>query len=220
MSKDTLEKVYIDANILINYSLGPDKVTKKEQFEVAEKVFNDAINGNYKIAISFFLLSETLNALRRISMRNAFEIQGRGCSQNQIIRLANSPAFKETIKRESEQAFLEITDKITKDTAHFLLENTETVYLGTLFQQGFQIMLSTFGDFWVYRNRCPVCKNYLNYCHCCGVDSEMSYKAVNTPDLAHLFIAKALGCKRFLTMDKWYGKITEKSPLKIEVLRA
>ena len=113
MSKDTPEKVYIDANILINYSLGPEKVTYEKQFEIAKKVFDNAISGNYKITISYFLLSETLHALRRISMQSAFKEQGRGLSQSDLISLAESRTFKEKVKEESELAFLEITEKMT-----------------------------------------------------------------------------------------------------------
>lgn len=220
MSEDELEKVYIDANILVNYSLGPAKVTKKEHFDVAKKVFDDATAGKYTIVISYFLLSETLFVLRRISMQSEFKKRVYGLSHGDIITLAKSQTFKDKIKRESDSAFREINDKITRDTTHFIIEDNKIGYGGDIFQRGFGIMLSNFGDFWVYKNRCPVCWNYLDCCKVCGTGSEMVYKAVNTPDLTHLSIAEALGCDRFLTMDKGYDKIVGRSSLKIEVLRA
>ena len=219
MSNPAIEKVYIDTNILINYSLGKEKVEKEEHFTIAKKVFDDAINGNYKIAISNFLLSETLHALRSIATRSAFKELGGGFSQSQLIKIANSKDFQDEIKRESWNAFREVVDKVTKDPKHFVLETEEQVYLGTLFQEGLNILMTTFGDLRVFRYRCRMCDNYMK-CYDCRINSEIVYRAVNAPDLTHISIAQTLGCNRFFTMDKYFDKIAGRVPIKIEILRA
>lgn len=218
MSKPAIEKVYIDTNILINYSLGEAKVEREEHFAIAKKVFEDAIHGNYVIAISHFLLSETLHALRNIATRSAFKEFGQGLNQRQLIKIANSKDFQDEINRRSWNAFREVIDKVTRDPKHFLLETEQQTYSGTLFQQGLSILTTTFGDLRVFRYRCKMCDNYM-ICFDCSTNSEIVYKAVNAPDLTHVSIAQTLGCSRFLTMDKYFDKIANKVPIKIEVLR-
>lgn len=217
MSKPAIEKVYIDTNILINYSLGKEKVGKEEHFVVAKKVFDDAVDGNYKIAISKFLLSETLHALRNIATRSAFKELGGGLSQTKLIDMANSKDFQDGINRESWEAFRKVVDKVTTDPKHFVLETEQQTYSVTLFQEGLNILMTTFGDLRVFRYRCRMCDNYLN-CYRCRTNSEIAYKAVNALDLTHISIAHTLGCSRFLTMDKYFNKIADRVPIKIEVL--
>ena len=218
MSNPAIEKVYIDTNILINYSLGKEKVGKEEHFAIAKKVFEDAINGNYKIAISNFLLSETLHALRQIATRSAYkELEGQ-LSQGQLINIANSGGFQSEINKESWNAFREIVEKVTSDPRHFVLETEKQTYSGALFQEGLNVLVTTFGDLRVFRYRCKRCDRYVE-CLNCMTNSEITYKGVNAPDLTHVSIAQVLGCSRFLTMDQYFDKISDKVDVKIEVLR-
>ena len=219
MNKPAIEKVYIDTNILINYSLGKEKVGKEEHFTIAKKVFDDAINGKFKIAISIFLLSETLHALRSIATRSAFKELGGGLSQSELIKIANSKNFRDEIEKESWKAFREVVDKVTKDPKHFVLEPEKRVYSGNPFQEGLNIIMTTFGNMRVFRFRCRMCDNYMD-CLQCGINCEIVYRAVNAPDLTHISIAQTLGCSQFITMDQSFDKIASKVPIKIQVLRA
>lgn len=219
MSKPAIEKVYVDTNILINYSLGKEKVKKGEDFAVAKKVFEDAMSEDYKIVISNFLLSETLHALRNITTRSAFRELEQGLSQSQLIRIANSKYFQDEINKESWNAFRKVVDELTKDPKHFAFETEQQVYPGTLFHDGLDVLMTTFGDLRVFRYRCTMCNSYME-CYNCKINSEIVYKAVNAPDLTHISVAQTLGCSRFLTMDKYFGKIAGKVPIKIEILSA
>ena len=157
MSNPAIEKVYVDTNILINYSLGKEKVKKEEDFAIAKKVFEDAMNGAYKIVISNFLLSETLHALRNIATRSAFKELGGGLTQDQLIEIANSENFQEEINKESWEAFRRVVDKVTTDPRHFFLEAEKQSYSRALFQEGLNILMTTFGDLRVFRYRCRMC---------------------------------------------------------------
>lgn len=216
MSKSAVEKVYIDTNILINYALGRKKVGKYGDFDIAKKVFEDAINGNYKIVISNFLLTETLHALRDIATRSAFK-ELSAVNKEQLVNIANSKEFGERIKKESYEAFTQIVDKVTKDPEHFLIESTQQTYSGEVFQNCLKTLTETFGTFRVFRYRCKRCRKHMK-CDDCNTNSEIVYRGVNTPDVTHLFISINLGCDRFLTMDKSFSKISKKLPIKIEIL--
>lgn len=217
MSKFAIEKVYVDTNILINYALGKEKVGKYEDFAIAKKVFEDAINGNYKIVISNFLLTETLHALRDIATRSAFKELVNVSSKGQLVKIINSKEFGERINKESYEAFTKIVDKLTKDQEHFLIESAHQPYSGEIFQNCLKTLTETFGYFRVFSYRCKRCNKYMK-CNDCKTDSEIVYKGVNAPDLTHLFISLNLGCERFLTMDKSFSKISDRVPIKIEIL--
>ena len=207
-------RIYVDTNILVSYLLGE----KDEDFELAERVFQDVENGKYAMLISNFTLMETLHALRTIITRRKYQELRNGLSQSELINIANSKDFAQTVNEESMKAFKVIVDKITSDSQHFIFEPDTSVYPGEMFSRGLQILLSTTGLLRVFRFRCQKCNSYIR-CSRCKVNSEIVYKEINAPDLIHLYIAEILQCEQFFTMDKYFANIPEKSRrIKIEVL--
>ena len=207
---------YVDTNILISYALG-DK--KDERFQIAKKIFEECLQGKYILVLSHFVYSEALHALRNISTKEVFrEIKNRR-NQKDIIKMANSSEFRKKVNDRSLESFRIIIDKITNDPDHFRVEKPETSYSGKMFLEGLKILSRNFGEFRVYRYRCPKCDSYLN-CEKCGFYCEIAYKSINAPDVTHVLISTALGCTYFFTMDQYFSRIPkEEFQTEIVVLR-
>lgn len=214
MSSYKPERIYPDTNILVSYALGE----KDEKFEIAENLFRDVINGQYKMVISNFVLMETLHALRVIVTRIKYQELGNSLTQGDMIEIANSKKFIDEVNSESIEAFRIIIDKITRDPEHFSFEPDELTYPGEIFSRGLQTLLTTQGVIRVYRFRCRKCNGYMS-CLGCECNTEMVYKEANAPDLTHLSISKVLDCEFFFTMDKYFSKIPKKHrPVEIRTL--
>lgn len=214
MTDSSPVRIYPDTNILVSYSLGDSD----ENFGLAEKLFEEVQNNKYKMVVSNFTLMETLHALRTIVTRMKYQELDNSPSQGDLIQVANSKPFEETVYKESMKAFSTIIDKITRDTQHFSFEPDGLTYPNETFAGGLQLLLATRGSFRVYRFRCQKCNGYMK-CPSCGVDSEIVFKEANAPDLVHLLISERLGCKVFFTMDKYFANIPIKDGrVKIEVL--
>jgi len=207
-------RIYPDTNILISYLLGD----KDENFEIAERLFQDVESGKYRMLVSNFTLMETLHALRTIITRMKYQELKDGLSQRDLIKIADSKEFAQSVNEESMKAFRTIIDKITSDSKHFSFEPDDLTYHGEMFSRGLQMLLSTQGSFRVYRFRCQKCNSYME-CSKCKINSEIVYKEANAPDLIHLYISEILQCKQFFTMDKYFANIPIKDRrIKIEVL--
>jgi len=63
------ELAYIDANILVAYCLGG----KSKEYQQAKSVMEKAIRGKCTIIISYFTLSETLIAIKRIIAKSKYK---------------------------------------------------------------------------------------------------------------------------------------------------
>lgn len=196
---------YVDTNILVSYALGEEK---DERFHVVEKFFADVLKGQYIVVISHFVLSETLHTLRNIATNQVYKELKNQCSQDDLIKLVNSSNFRNDVNDRSMKAFKIIIDIITRDPDHFKLEEYEVPYSEKMFEDGLKILSEVFGDFRVYRYRCPKCEAYLG-CDTCGFDCEVVYKAINAPDVTHALISSYLLCDYFFTMDKYFSKIPE-----------
>jgi predicted nucleic acid-binding protein len=214
MTDSSPVRIYPDTNILVSYSLGDSD----ENFELAEKLFEEVQNDKYKMVVSNFTLMETLHALRTIVTRMKYQEIDNSPSQGDLIQIANSEPFEETVYKESMKAFSTIIDKITRDTQHFSFEPDGLTYPSETFATGLRLLLATKGSFRVYRFRCQKCNSYMK-CPSCRVDSEIVLKEANAPDLVHLAISERLGCKLLFTMDKYYANIPLKDGrVKIEIL--
>ena len=217
MKNSDLEKVYIDTNILLTYALGRKRNLKEEDFTAVLKLFNDAVEGKYKIVISNFLLAETLHALRSIVTESTFKEQGKGLSRERLLKMANSEEFLGQVARESQKYFREIVDKLIRDTEHFSIEEPGQTYSGDMFRNCLDLIASSFGTFRVYSYYCSLCNEQMS-CHKCKSDSKIVYKSLNAPDLMHILISINLGCKRFFTMDKYFDIIRNKIPIDIQII--
>jgi predicted nucleic acid-binding protein len=214
MTDSSPTRIYPDTNILVSYSLGDSD----ENFGLAEKLFEEVQNNKYKMVVSNFTLMETLHALRTIITRMKYQELDNSPSQNELIQIANSKTFQETVYEESMKAFSTIIDKITKDKQHFSFEPDGLTYPNETFATGLQLMMATKGSFRVYRFRCQKCNSYTK-CSSCREDSEIVLKEANAPDMVHLLISERLECKVFFTMDKYFANIpTKDARVKIEVL--
>lgn len=206
---------YVDTNILISYALGEKK---DKRFHIAKKVFDDVLQGKYKIVLSNFVFSEALHALRNIATREAFREIKNKPKQSDLIRIANSSEFRKKVNDKSLKAFRTIIEYITENAEYFRVEKPETSYSEKVFSEGLKIISKNFGEFRVYRYRCPKCDSYL-YCEKCGFYCEIAYKSINAPDVTHVLISTTLGCKYFFTMDQYFSKIPkEEFQLEIVVL--
>jgi len=207
---------YIDANILVSYALGAEK---DERFHIAKKVFEDVLQGKYAVALSHLVLSETLHALRNIATKEVFKGIENKYTQGELIKLANSSAFRKKVIDRSLEAFKTIIECITSNPDHFRIEPPETHYSEKIFSEGLNILSRNFGIFRVYRYRCRKCNSYLN-CDKCGFNCEIAYKSINAPDITHALISDSIKCEYFLTMDKYFSKIPkEEFKTKIIVLQ-
>jgi predicted nucleic acid-binding protein len=213
MTDSSPVRIYPDTNILVSYSLGDSD----QNFGLAEKLFQEVQNNKYKMVVSNFTLMETLHALRTIITRMKYQELDNSPSQSDLIQIANSKTFQETVYEESMKAFSTIIDKITRDTQHFSFEPDGLTYTNETFAAGLQLLLAAKGSFRVYRFRCQKCNSYIK-CSSCGVDSEIVFKEASAPDLIHLLISEKLGCKVFFTMDKYFANIPKDGRVKIEVL--
>lgn len=214
MSIPVTEKVYIDSSILVSYALGE----KDNRYHMAKRVFEEAMVGRYKIVISNFLLAETLQAIRGAVTRDTFKYLDDGLTHYRLIEIANSQEFKNTVMKKSEKAFSEIVDRITKDPSHFTIEPPDQEYSGEVFLKCLSVLISTFGVFRVYRSRCEKCGKTVP-CEKCKTESEIAYKAANTPDLIHISIAESLGCDRLKTMDQYFENVADKFSIPIDILK-
>lgn len=207
--------LYVDTNILISYALGEKK---DKRFHIAKKVFEDVVQGKYIMMISNFVLSEALHALRNIATKKAYKAIKDKQTQRELIKIANSTKFRDEVKNRSLKAFKTIVDYITSDPEHFKVEKPKTSYSEKIFSEGLRILSDGFGEFRVFRYRCPKCDSYLE-CEKCGSYCEIVYKSINAPDITHVLISKSLGCEYFLTMDKYFSKIPKREfELEIVVL--
>ena len=213
VTRITTEKVYIDTNILVSYAMGPDD----RDYLKAKKVFDGAIQGNYVIVASNFMLTEALNTLRNVITEDKYQSLNHGITQGELIKKADSVTFMTEIERESMESFKEVVDLMTTDSKHFLFEENSS-YSGIIFQNSLAMLSGIFGIFRVYRFRCDKCNEY-NPCQTCKTNSSLVYKAVNAPDLLHIQIAQTLGCTRFVTMDKGFYVINGKVPISILILQ-
>jgi len=211
-TNQTVEKVYIDTNILVSYTLGPDD----DDYLRAKNVFDQAIRDNHTIMISNFMLTEALNTLRNVITEDKYQSLAHGVTQTALIAMADSVEFKEVIAEESMKSFSNVVDLMTRDTQHFKFEEN-TKYDGVIFQNSLALLSGLFGIFRVYRFRCDKCEQY-NPCSTCGTNSSIVYKAINAPDLLHVQIAQTLGCTKFVTMDKGFGAIDGIVQIPITVL--
>lgn len=193
---------YVDTNILVSYALGEND----ERFHIVEPLFEDAFRGKFVLHISHFVLSETLHTLRKIATEQVYRELSGDYSQSDLIALVNSSTFKDKVRDRSFKAFKTIIDIITKDPDHFKVEEPEKLYSEKIFKEGLGLLSELFGEFRVYRYRCAKCDSYLS-CDTCGFDCEISYKAINAPDVTHVLISSALGCECFYTMDKYFSHI-------------
>lgn len=214
MKKLEPERIYADTNILVSYAIGEED----KNYHKAKKLFDGVESGKYKIVISHFVLMEALHALRTLITRLRYQDLSNRLSQNQLITIANSKAFREKVHEESLKAFKTIVDLVTSDPEHFSLESDSMVYPGRVFSEGLKILTKNRGDFRVYRFRCRKCNNYLP-CFLCNINSEISYKEANAPDMTHLFISQVLGCHHFFTMDKYIARIPKEDlPIHVQIL--
>ena len=195
--------VYVDTNILVSYALGEER---DAGFPTAEKFFGEVAKGNYVVLVSSFVLSEALHTLRNIATEQVYREAKNGLSQQDLIDIANSREFRDEVNDRSLGAFKTIIGFITTDPDHFKFGDLKTVYLEEMFQKALKTLSEGFGEFRVYRSRCPKCDSPIA-CYKCGFDSKIVYKSVNAPDLTHLLISTSLGCKYLFTMDKYFAKI-------------
>ena len=193
---------YVDTNILVSYALGEND----ERFHIVEPFFEGVFQGKFVLHISHFVLSETLHTLRKIATEQVYRELSDTYSQRDLIALVDSPTFKYQVRDRSFKAFKTIIDIITKDPDHFKVEGAEKLYSEKMFKEGLEILSELFGEFRVYRYRCAKCGSYLG-CDTCGFDCEISYKAINAPDVTHVLISSALECEYFYTMDKYFSHI-------------
>lgn len=206
---------YVDTNILISYALGEKK---DKRFHIAKKVFEDALHGKYKIVISNFVLSEALHALRNIVTAKIFREIKSMLTQSELIKMVNSPDFREKVNQTSLEAFKTIIEYITSDPKHFRVERPETIYSEKIFLKGLEILSANLGEFRVYRYSCPKCGSYMK-CEKCKFYCEVVYKSINAPDVTHVLISENIKCRYFFTMDKYFSNIPkEEVQVEIKVL--
>lgn len=91
-------RIYPDTNILVSYSLGDSD----ENFELAEKLFEEVQNNKYMMVVSNFTLMETLHALRTIVTRMKYQELDNSPSQGDLIQIANSTFRRNCTQREHE----------------------------------------------------------------------------------------------------------------------
>jgi len=205
---------YVDTNILVSYALGEND----KRFHVIEPFFEDVFKGKFVLHITHFVLSEALHTLRNIATEQVYRELSGTYSQSELIKLVNSSSFKNEVRDRSLKAFKTIIDIITKDTDHFKIEDSEKLYSEKMFEDGLEILSELFGEFRIFRFRCAKCDSYLN-CNKCGFNSEVSYKAINAPDITHALMSSALKCEYLYTTDKYFSYIPkEKVKSKIIVL--
>lgn len=217
MKSPDLKKVYIDTNVLITYVLGKKRNLKEEDFVAVEELFNNAIEGKYKIVISNFVLAETLHALRSIVTEETFREQEKGLAKNQLFKIANSKDFLEQVTEKSQKYFRDIVDKLSRDTKHFYFEEPGQSYPEDMFRNCLDLIVGSFGTFRVYGYYCLSCNEQLS-CSKCKSDSKIVYKGLNAPDLIHILISIKLGCQQFFTMDKYFSTIQDKMPIDIQII--
>ena len=194
---------YVDTNVFVSYALGEEG---DEDFQIAEKFFEEVSRGNYTVLVSSFVLTETLHTLRNIATEQIFKEIKRKMSQSDLIEVVNSKEFRKEVNDRSQKAFRDIIECITSDETHFKFGDLKTFYSEQMFSEALKTLSGGLGEFRVYHFRCPKC-NATFGCPHCGFDCEVAYKAFNAPDLTHLLMSTSLGCKYLFTMDRYFAKV-------------
>lgn len=196
------DSAYVDTNILVSYALGEND----RGFHRVEPFFRDVYQNKFVLHISHFTLLEALHTLRNIATAEVYRELSDKYSQDNLIALVNSPTFKNKVRERSFKAFQTIIDIITRDPERFKIAEPEKSYSEKMFMDGLEILSELFGEFRVYRYRCKKCDSYLD-CDACGFNCEISYKAINAPDVTHLLMSSTLECKYFYTMDQYFCRV-------------
>lgn len=196
------DSAYVDTNILVSYALGEND----KRFHMVEPFFRNVYQGKFVLHISHFTLSEVLHTLRNIATAEVYRELSDGYSQSDLIALVSSPTFKNKVRDRSLKAFQTIIDIITRDPDRFKIVEPEKLYPEKMFVEGLGMLSELFGEFRVYRYKCKKCDSYLD-CDSCGFNCEISYKAINAPDVTHALISSTLECKYFYTMDQYFSRI-------------
>lgn len=205
MSMDN--SAYVDTNILVSYALGP---TVDSRYDLVKDFFNDVFAGKYLVVVSNFVLQEAIHTFRNIAIAQMYKELEKTYSKDDLWKLVKSPEFRQEVNDRSMKAFKTIVDIVTKDTEHFKLGDSRTVYPESLFYEGLKQLTGRMGDIRVYSHSCRKCDTHIR-CYKCGFAYEIAYKSINAPDITHLLISGELGCKYFFSMEKDFANVNPNS---------
>lgn len=193
-------RAYFDTNIWISYIQGPEA----PDFDLAEKAVKDIKKGKYIAVVSYFVLSEILNVLRRI-VGNKFDIL-------KVLTFNEQCKYVEGVSRQRFHDFIKILLQL-----HELVELTEHTGIDadvTIFHHTLNFIKKYFGIVRMF-NRCNVCKTKKSF------RFFSIYSGLGPADFIHIILALSMGCHCFITLDKGFKSLREEpvfSPIVIEVL--
>lgn len=191
-----MKKVYLDANILITYAVGPEK---DDKFDLAKQVFDKIKSGEYEGVISTLTLMEVLGVFRRHI----------GTDRQRMYSVPRDTQG-EYVQTESQSMFQSMLGELVK-MGNIKFEDGKSVDLASVLNPSLDIMKEVKG----------IVKFY-NTCGICNSQARVSvHKAVATMDIIHTTIAKETGCESLITFDKGFKELQGNdslNPLEIEVL--
>lgn len=192
---------YLDANILIAYTLGPR--IERRNYPFAQRVFTNISNGVYTGLISNLVLVEILNVFRRMK-------------GGEFRHLRSLPSDKDRlhyIKSESDSMFQILVASLMQAGTQIQFTNCNNIDASKIFDTCIGLLNNALGKVDFHYNECQVCGSRFDYSR---------YKGLGPVDLSHVFLAKELGCDQLITLDQCFEEIQHNpdiSPLNIVVLK-
>lgn len=178
-----MKKAYLDANILIDYVVGPEE--GNNQYAKALSVFSEIKEGKILGVVSTLTQMEILGVFRMIKGSELEEIK----SKPEKSRL-------EYVLKESKGMFEKMMSEIIR-MPNIKLEKGKTTNLQTVLNEALTIMNDIKGDI-----------RFFNHCKKCGSENQSSgHRAVATVDILHAILARDIGCESLITFDKGFNEL-------------
>ena len=194
-----MKKAYLDANILLAKSAGPQK--EPRQYPLAEKVFQEIKRGDYLAIISSLTLMEVLAVLRTQKGREMENLSSLTPEQQIEFVTSESKSMYDSI----------LFELLQLDHVKFDLGGNSD--MKKILDVAFDMMQEKLGVVKIHRT-----------CRKCGTENvpHSVYKGLGSDDLIHALFAKDVGCDIFVTFDNDFEQIKgdpRVDPLEIRILR-
>jgi len=178
-------RVYLDANIILAKSAGPEK--EPRQFPQAEEIFNKIKNGEIEAVVSPLTLMEVRNALRINHGKETTILAGMEKSQ----RL-------EYVIKTSEDDYNAILGELIRMGDKVIFKVKKNIDMNQILDDAMEIVMSIRGKTKSYRD-----------CKKCGTDNVnyIGFKSLGTDDALHALLANEMDCDQLLTFDGDFNEI-------------
>lgn len=194
-----MKKSYLDANILIAISVGPDK--ERDQFRMAKGVLNDIKNGVIMGIVSSLVLMEVISVMRKQKGR-------------EVSRLGSMSPEEQSkfVLHESGVMYEKLVSELMK-LPNLKFELGRHIDLNTVMDVALDILHKIRGRIQSYEKRREDGSRRAAY---------TAFKGVGPTDVFHALLARDVGCSDLVTFDGGFeelGEFDEFEDLEFRVLK-